>query len=142
MSLRSGTTHVNLLEVYFRPKHWKGKGTIYEMMGVLVFKSLVVKLGRKLVRNPWKKNSYYLWKKNIAGIKAFERRTRYSELIHLVGALVPMGALLRGGNESAVQVIMLFALAINIHPILLQRYNRIRIYRVLGKVRKTCNAAS
>ena len=133
---------MNLLEVYFRPKKWEGKGTLYEMMGVLILKSLVVKFARKIVRNPSKENSYYLWKKNIAGIKAYERRTRYSELIHLAGALIPIVALLRGADGSAVQVIMWFCLAINIHPILLQRYNRIRIYRVLENRRRTSSAAS
>ena len=121
---------MNLVEWYFRPKQWEGQGILYEMMGVLLFKALVVKLGRVLVQDPSKENSYYLWRKDTAGIQAYERRTRYSELIHLAGMLPIAVALLRGGNGSAVQIVVSFFLMINVYAILLQRYNRRFLVRI------------
>ena len=121
----------SLAELYFRPKRWEGKGGIYEILGVLTFKKLVVKLGRKTGQKSSGPNNYYLWNRSIEGIKAFERKTRYNEMMHLLGLILPILGLIKGDNDLLTQVILWFVLIINIHPFLLQRYNRIRIYRVL-----------
>ena len=121
-------------EFYFKPKKWEGKGKIYELLGVLTFKKLVVKLGRKTGQNSSKPNNYYLWNKSIEGIKEYESKTRYNEIMHLVGMLIPVIGLFKSDQDMYLQIILWFVLLINIHPFLLQRYNRIRIYDVINKM--------
>ena len=128
----------NLTELYFRPKAWEGEGTIYKMLGVLVFKKISTKLFPKTHARTARPNSYYLWQKTVAGLRAYEKRTRYSETIHLVGIAVPIIGLIIGNHELPVQLILWFLFGLNIYPILLQRYNRIRLYRVL-KIDTTAN---
>jgi Glycosyl-4,4'-diaponeurosporenoate acyltransferase len=124
---------VNLSEIYFRPKKWEDNGTLYIMFGVLIFKKIVVSLGRKTGQKSNKPNNYYLWDRSIDGIKLYERKTRYNELMHLIGIIIPMIGLIMTKNGITTQIILWIVLIINIHPFLLQRYNRIRIYKLLKK---------
>ncbi len=128
----------NLTELYFRPKAWEGEGAIYKMLGVLVFKKIATKVFPKSHAKTARPNNYYLWQKTVAGLRAYEKRTRYSETIHLVGIIVPIIGLIIGNQELPVQLILWFLSGLNIYPILLQRYNRIRLYRVL-KIDTTAN---
>ena len=121
---------MNISELYFRPKKWEGTGFIYELIGILIFKKWVVKMRRKST----KPNNYYLWQKNEDGLKKYERKTRYNELMHLAGILLPSIGLLKGGNDTLLVVTLWFVLIINVYPFFLQRYNRIRIYRILEKM--------
>lgn len=120
-----------IAEYYFRPKKWEGSGKIYEFLGVLPFKRFVTNIGHKTGQNRTKVNNYYIWQKDTEGLKKYEQKTRYNELMHLVGMIIPVLGLILGENNSTTQILLWLVLAINIHPFLLQRYNRIRIYRVL-----------
>ncbi len=121
----------NMAELYFRPKRWEGQGTVYRLLGVLAFKEVVTTLGRKTGQNSSKPNNYYLWNRSIEGIRAYERKTRSNELMHLAGMVLPLIGLIKGGNGVTTDIILWLVLIVNIHPFLLQRYNRIRINRVL-----------
>ena len=122
---------MDIAELYFRPKKWEGNGKKYELLGVLIFKNFIIKLGRKTGQKSNKPNNYYLWDKSIEGIKLFERKTRYNELMHAVGIILPMVGLAMYHNDLFTKVILWLVLIVNIHPFLLQRYNRIRIYKLL-----------
>ena len=124
---------MDIAELYFRPKKWEGNGKIYKLFGVLIFKDFVVKLGRKAGQKSNKPNNYYLWDRSIKGIKLFERKTRYNELMHLAGIILPIIGLAMTNNDLFTKVILWLVLIVNIHPFLLQRYNRIRIYKLLKK---------
>ena len=107
------------------------------MLGVLVFKKIMTRVFRKSHARTARPNNYYLWQKTVAGLRAYEKRTRYSETIHLVG-IAPIISLIIGIHELPVHLIMWFIFGLNFYPILLQRYNRIRLYRVL-KIDTTAN---
>ena len=132
------TKMTSIEELYFRPKTWEDQGTIYKICGVLIFKTLLTTLCRQVGANSTRPNPHYLWQKDVAGIRAYEKRTRYSEAIHLVGIIAPIINLVMGNNALPVQIISWIVLGLNIHPVLLQRYNRIRLYRVL-KIETTAN---
>ena len=123
---------MSLAEIYFKPKRFEGNGSLYKFLGVLIFKKIVVRLGRKTGQNSSKPNNYYLWRRDREGILKFEKKTRYNELMHLAGIIIPIIGLIVGGNELTTKIILFLVIAINIHPFLLQRYNRIRIYKALG----------
>ncbi len=92
---------------------------------------LVVRLLRRWTGGP-------VW---MSGTRAsalfFERVTRGFEAIHLllfVLFTVPTALALADGRagRAALAAAMAVYLAFTVHPVMLQRYNRIRIYRVLG----------
>ncbi len=122
---------MDLAEFYFRPKKWESSGLIYKKLGVLTFKKIATSLGKKTGQKSTKPNNYYIWQKDFEGIKKYERKTRYNELMHLAGMILPLLGLLNGGNNLTTQIVLWVVLLINIHPFFLQRYNRIRIYRLL-----------
>ena len=120
-------------EFYFKPKKWERSGLIYKKLGVLTFKKMVTKLGKKTGQKSSRPNNYYIWQKDLEGIKQYEQKTRYNELMHFAGMFLPTLGLLKGGGDLATQTVLWAVLLLNIHPFLLQRYNRARIYRLLKK---------
>ena len=130
-----------LLDLYFRPKSFERGGRLYEWMGVLFFKRFVVWLGPKMGARRDRPNGYFLWDRSAAGISAFERKTRRSEVVHLIGVVLPVVSIARrllGDNSSAgVFIVAALIFAVNLPPVLLQRYTRARIYPLLEKMSST-----
>ena len=121
-----------LADLYFRPKAFEGRGKIYVYLGVLVFKRALLKLARPAPGAA--RPSYWLTAHDADGLRAFERRTRRNEAIHLLALVPPVLGLALSNNAGPLLVSVFVAvIALNFHPILLQRYNRIRIYRVLAR---------
>ncbi len=117
----------SLSERYFRPKTIEFDGKPYEWLGVVQFKRLLM---RFISVDPaqWAMNFYVLGGRSLEDVRAFEKRSRRSEVIHLVALLFALAAAWRG---SWVPGTIVFAA--NFHCFLLQRYNRIRVYRVLNR---------
>mgnify|MGYP001817278653 CR=1 FL=1 len=124
---------MKLADLYFLPKAFEGDGRVYEYMGVSWFKDQVRRLGRLTGRNAARPNNYFLWDRSADGLHAYEKMTRRNEVMHLVGVLLPLLGLLRGATDGALQVVLWVVLAVNVYPYLLQRYNRIRLLRVLKR---------
>ena len=123
-----------LSEIYFRPKAFELNGRLYTWMGVLHFKNLLVQLARKDSKS---KNgpSYLLADRSRTGIQAFEKRTRRNELIHLMGLLMSAVFLFMGFLIITTMIVPgILVLVVNFHSFILQRYNRIRIYRLLSRL--------
>jgi hypothetical protein len=122
---------MDIVEMYFRPKRWESSGRIYKLVGVLLFKRIVVRLGKSTGQNSSKPNNYYIWQRNVEGLRKFEQKTRYNELMHLAGIIIPLIGLISKHVEPSTRIILWLVLLINIHPFFLQRYNRGRIYKIL-----------
>jgi hypothetical protein len=73
-------------------------------------------------------NFYVLGGRALEDLRRFEKRSRRSEVIH---GIVLLAALVALGRGSWVPGIIVFAT--NFHCFLLQRYHRIRVYRVLNR---------
>ena len=71
-----------------------------------------------------------------AELERLERETRRNEVIHLLFLLLLTCILLvRSPKLSAMDLLLIFAinLYVNVYPIFVQRYNRLRLLRLLGK---------
>jgi hypothetical protein len=77
--------------------------------------------------------------RSLRGLRLFERQTRHSELIHLAGIAIPMLAVLQGADDPLLELGLWAVVLVNVHPFLLQRYNRARIHRVLERARVFAN---
>ncbi|MFZ4544665.1 MAG: hypothetical protein ACOYOA_11480 [Saprospiraceae bacterium] len=121
---------------YFKPRKIElyRNRTIYELVGIRIFKKYLPTSG-DLVRK---------WS-NIVQIKSsesgrinelyrIEQKTRTYEIRHIFGAVGFMAIVLITDKELTVLdvcFLVVLNLCVNIYPIFLQRYNRIRIIRIL-----------
>jgi hypothetical protein len=128
----------NVKQLYFEPKsaeRWND-GRIYEWIGLKVFKNVCTYFGRKMGKDGGQKNNYFIWYKSENGIKEFEKKTRFNEGMHLIGTVVPVVCFTPGWIDGDPFVVYVGGVltAINAYSLLLQRYNRSRIYSTLDKM--------
>ena len=123
---------------YFKPKgveRWKN-GRIYEWLGVKKFKKLVVYSGHKVGKDNTYENNYFIWDRSPEGLKAYEKKTRFNEAVHLIPtafctlAAISMYAI----GETDLGIFPTALAVLNSYPIILQRYNRVRIENVLDRM--------
>ena len=123
---------------YFKPHRLevRGKKTIYDYLGIKIFKKYLITDGDIVRKRRNIKQLHLQEDGRLVALEKAERQTRKFELIHLIFlAITILIIVLNYSNLSIQQWVMinLINLYANIYPIFLQRYNRIRIMRVLEK---------
>jgi glycosyl-4,4'-diaponeurosporenoate acyltransferase len=132
-----------LLLRYFKPKKFElyRNKTIYELIGIKIYKKYLPTTG-DIARQKRKIIQINITKADkIAELYAYEKKTRKYEWRHIIGAIIfILLTFLLDRKLSVFDWILLptLNLYINIYPIFLQRYNRIRILRVLQNNGKPC----
>jgi len=118
-----------LTSSYYNEKKWERRGKIYEHLGVNFFRKLLVWTGwEKMSRksNPVKNDT--------KALVHLHYQTKKSELGHLIILFVVLGfnvfVAFKFGFFKSLWLLILNVL-LNLYPILLQRYNRPRIARVI-----------
>lgn len=127
-------------ESYFTPKLFerKNEASFYEKFGIRFFKKYLPTSG-DLVRRltPMFKNSLAGGVNEVRGDSRFlshEYFTRKNETAHLLSAAATLGFLFIPGVTITSHVcIQLINVVVNVYPVLLQRYNRARIYNALDR---------
>ncbi len=124
---------------YFEPKSFERykNRTIYEYLGVKAFKKYLITDG-DLVRR-WRgiQQINHRRESRTRELKKAVGETIKFEVIHLFFLLLSLLIVLVQYHEMTLlklSIIFLINLYANIYPIFLQRYNRIRLLRVLGKI--------
>ncbi len=127
---------------YFEPKSFERykNRTLYEYLGVKAFKKYLITDG-DLVRR-WRgiKQVSHQKENRMEDLEKAIRETLKFEVIHLFFLLLSLLIVVVQYHEMTLLklgVIFLINLYANIYPIFLQRYNRIRLLRVLGRINKT-----
>lgn len=121
-----------LKSTYYNSKKWEDSGKIYKWFGVDEFRKVLVWVGwEKLNKgsNPVKKN--------LDALKHLEYNTRQSEFGHLIiFFIVLLPSLFVGFHYGFMQSLWLIILNIilNAYPIVVQRYNRPRLQKLLIKL--------
>ncbi len=140
-----GLLRNSVTDAYFEPKSFESEG-LYRALGVTAFKKIVPTSGdyaAKLIR---KINPNYNQILSSPGatreeqLKRYEGWTRVYEAIH-VGGFAVIGALQIDGNIlnkgwPSIAAAAFMQTSVNIYPIMLQRYNRLRINRTLERMSK------
>lgn len=125
-----------LLQVYFKPKDFEfyGERPVYELVGIKAYKKYLPTTG-DIARQRRKITQINI---GIAGkteeLYRYERKTRNYEWRHLLGALIfVLLVVVIDKKLTTFDWIFLAGLNlyVNMYPVMLQRYNRIRIIRVL-----------
>ena len=123
---------------YFEPNRLelRGERSIYELLGVRFFKRYL--LPTELLVNRLRGGTAMHGGQDELKVelKRLEWETKRNEVIHLLALLLITCILLvKSPQLSAMQILLIFAinLYVNMYPIFVQRYNRLRIVRLLRK---------
>lgn len=135
-----------LPEWYYKPHWWEkvGNGILYRALGVELFKKIVPAGGDRVVKKARKIDpnfhiqGFTLRRPSKEEVKLYEIYTRIHEVTHMLSSITGLGlattsVLLNNQPFLLASGIMTIA---NIYPVMLQRYNRERMYRVLDKVNR------
>jgi Glycosyl-4,4'-diaponeurosporenoate acyltransferase len=123
-------------DIWFRPKRFESE-RFYERLGALVIKRYVPTGGDLVMQRLRRDHPERRWvNTSLQSLCRYERRTRLNEFIHLVGFIVfTVLATSKFISRSRHVPGLIFALGLNLifglWPVVLQRYNRLRIYRAI-----------
>src|SRR5258708_3013797 len=123
---------------YFEPNRLElwGERSIYELLGVRFFKRYL--LPTELLVNRLRGGTPIQAGQDVLKVelKWLEWETKRNEVIPLLALfLIKFFLLVKSPQLSAMQVLLIFAINLykNVYPIFVQRYNRLRIVRLLRK---------
>ena len=123
-------------DLWFRPKRYESEHG-YERLGALLIKRYVPTGGDLVMRRLRREHPGWRWvTSSFESLRRYERRTRLNEAIHLIGfvgfttlaiAKFVFGSL----GAFGLTVAMTLNLMLGLWPVVLQRYNRLRLYRAM-----------
>jgi len=128
-----------MLDSYFSPKPFerKNNGGFYEKLGVKHFQKAIMSTIGQYFRKDGidkKPSQYFIGeKRNFESLRKFEKGTRFNELIHAPQSVYTGYMLSKElADENYVLATIYGTLfLINSYSIILQRYNRARVYNVI-----------
>ena len=129
---------IGVFDVWFRPKAFESE-RLYERLGALLIKRYVPTGGDLVMRRLRRDQPQRRWvNSSFESLRLYERRTRLNESIHLIGFTgfaVVAGEKFLSGSLSlfGLTVAMTLNLLFGFWPIVLQRYNRLRLYRAIDR---------
>ncbi len=129
------------VDAYFTPNRLESEG-LYRALGVKLFKKYTPTSGDLVRRHVW--NKIHFLNASLAhepdrleALQKFEEGTRSLETIHLGGFALLATLDIEGGDYNSPKRLALdtgIQLAVNVYPIMLQRYNRMRALRAIRKL--------
>jgi hypothetical protein len=128
-------------DAYYEMKNFEKDGKIYELLEIKTFKKAVMKLAYKE-----KVENYNLMTYSIKGLEDYEKKSRSNEKIHFIGFIIMLFPTLAMcfffesiRNVILFLLLIFINLCVNFYPVCLQRYNRIRIRKVLSRKKGSQN---
>ena len=133
MSIVETLLILDLKSSYFNSHPIEAEGKIYKYLGVHYFRKLLVLIGWEKSR---KKETPI--RKSLILLEYYEYRTRASEFGHgiiaIIIAIISVYVCILYSFKETIWLI-LFNIILNIYPMMVQRYNRPRVRRVIEKLR-------
>ncbi len=119
---------------YYKVKEWEASGKIYKWLGVNLFRKILVWVG-------WEKlnKAANPVTNKVEALKLLEYRTRQSEFGHLIiFFIVLIFNIIVVFHYGFIQSLWLFFLnlTLNVYPVLVQRYNRPRLQKIVNSAEK------
>jgi len=127
---------------YFKPKSFEKNPKFYENLGVKGIKKVCDFIGKVFGDNPDSPNNYRIWDKSKEGLEKFQSKTRFNEKIHLP-AVVLCGIVATANaidKDVANTILGVTCVGINAYGVMLQRYNRARLYNTIEKMEARDNS--
>ena len=126
------------LDVWFRPKGFESE-RLYEQLGALQIKRYVPTGGDLVMRRLRLDHPERRWvTPSLESLRRYERRTRLNESIHLIGftgfTALTIDKFFSGSlSWLGLTVAMILNLLFGLWPVVLQRYNRLRLYKAMNR---------
>jgi Glycosyl-4,4'-diaponeurosporenoate acyltransferase len=126
-----------VFDVWFRPKGFESE-RLYERLGALLIKRYVPTGGDLVMQRLRRHHPGRRWvTSSLQSLCRYERRTRLNESIHLIGfmdftALAASKFASGSLTASGLTVALVLNLILGLWPVVLQRYNRLRLYRAIN----------
>jgi hypothetical protein len=139
---------MNLLEIYFRPKKFElyRGGLVYQILGVLLIKKFILWIANQIGYSKLKDSdpcNYYIGKGiNLDFIRMYEMYARANEIWHLICVvlnlyflinILPIFVTLGQIFYLIAKGTIIFSLIFNFYLVMIQRYNRVRVYIICNK---------
>jgi hypothetical protein len=127
----------NAFDVWFRPKGFESE-RFYERLGALLIKRYVPTGGDLVMHRLRRDHPSKHWvTPSFESLCRYERRTRLNESIHLIGfvgftALAAEKFVSGSLGPFGLTVALTLNLLFGFWPVVLQRYNRLRLYRAIN----------
>ena|SRR3989344_6845578 len=128
-----------LTDAWFDPKSFESE-RVYEALGVRTFKKYVPTSGDYVYRLVWKKYFNapdHVKPGDLASLKEFLSGTKFNEAVHTgLFALTStvIGVQMAEGNMNGATFMAAVNTLVNVYPIMVQRYNRLRTNRNISKM--------
>lgn len=119
---------------YFAARPFEKGGSIYRWCGVGLFALVLRWIGWELALRKDQPIS-----RDLTRLSNYESGTRGSEAVHLCSAVAVAGFTLWAGWHTSihdVQWLVLVNILVNVYPVMLQRYNRPRVARVIDAMQR------
>jgi hypothetical protein len=133
MAIMDPAVNLTLPAEYYDIKAFERTGQVYERLGIRLFKRLVHR-GPLSVFNPTLRIPK---ERTVAALRHLEHQMRKAETSHLFTFLVVLlftvYAFLRAGFVAVIWMLF-FNIVINGYPVMLQRYNRIKLEKLIHKL--------
>jgi hypothetical protein len=127
----------SIFDVWFRPKGFESE-RLYERLGALLVKRYVPTGGDLVMQRLRRHHPGRRWvTSTLQSLCRYERKTRLNESIHLcgfIGFTVLAASKFAAGSLTAfgLTVALALNLILGLWPVVLQRYNRLRLYRAIS----------
>jgi len=126
------------IEGYLEPKPFESEA-FYEKLGVRQFKKYMPTTGDWVTKNLWKWPDQVNKSTSVGDFKKARQWMKTTELMHSVGfytVLILDGVVVGMGEIAPALVVGALNMVVNAYPIMVQRYNRLRINNILDKIEK------
>jgi hypothetical protein len=126
---------------YFDPWTFEkaAEGRIYELIGIRFWKRLLKRSGNPQKRWRLETPNGSRHERLVESLQHQARFTREYEIRHIAGGIVMQGGgaiYIAISGEGSLLLLSMFNVLINGYPILLQRYNRVRVISALNRIAK------
>jgi hypothetical protein len=136
----SGTVRnpfLTVLDFYFLPKRCERNGLVYKILGVEIFRQIILTTVGAFVLALRKKEALYTYfVTNPLSIKSIQRTeawSRFNEVVHIaltfVTFFIGRAIYLKGYKSGA--VLLGLVVLLNIYLVMLKRYNRVKLVRMM-----------
>lgn len=136
IALVSQSVDFALPSSYYTAKTFERTGQVYERLGIRLFKRLV-RRGPLSIFSPTLR---FPKDKTISALRHLDHNMQQAETVHVVIFMVILGLiiypLLRGWFD-VVGWLLAFNIIINAYPVMLQRYNRIKLHELIQRTAQT-----
>lgn len=116
---------------YFNAYPFERQGKLYRILGVEWYRAILTKSGWERLRQ-----QQTPIKKNLHDFQAYERGTRVAELGHVIVGIIVLvvtGYVLFAYSALDARWLLLSNIFLNFYPVLLQRYTRPRLRRMIER---------